>query len=566
MTRQHPHQPTGSTPTPCDPAWRQVSADLTDLLAVILGTGGTTVVATPGAGHGAAGAYLKAHNVVELDTDLCCPGLAPDEMDVADSFDHFWYPVLIGVLCHQSAHVRHSQWDLDDAWPFWVARSAVLLEEVRIEAAHLKRRPDDRQWLRSAADQLQPAAAAASSYPLLDLAQAAEAACLTLGRVDAGVFDRTDPGITAARQALHAVLGADLLNRLQQLWRGAIICPDTDTGRMKDLAVAWSRALINRQAKDRANTAAATGAFTAVEDAIADALAQIAADAPTAADPDAATGWNLTGGGGGAGGNSTAEAGKQLWDKFTSPEAERDPTSEEHAAKATLGAAIKKAAQRPPGHTSAPAALPPGRLNMRGVQSAAAQRAAGALVSAQMWKQRAKAAPADPEARVGIAVDVSGSMSDWFDPAGSAAWIFAHATKISGGAAAATTFGERPRALLAVGETPEKVPQPVLEYATDHADVAIAGLIAALDLDQADGNTRALVLITDGDLAASQRQVVADQCKQLTEAGCAVIQLGPARSRPLAHAEHIPCPKPSAVIDVLADAVTDALAKAAKAT
>ncbi|MDA1359786.1 hypothetical protein O1R50_09140 [Glycomyces luteolus] len=563
-----PHNRTKTVPTPCHPDWQDVSQGLTALLATMTGGARITVTASPGAAHGAPGCFLRDLGIVELDADRCFPGMDPADIDVTDTFDHFWYPTAIGVLAHEAAHVRNTRWIVDESWPALVGRAAMLLEEVRIEAAHLKYRPGDRQWLRSASADLDlgtgSGGVSAALYPLLGLWYAADAACRCLGRVDAGVLDATDAGIGAARTAITAVCGADLLGKLETIWRDAIATANHDGDRMRDLAVAWCRLLISQQAKEVAAAAAAAGTLDQATEAAAEALADAAADTPTAADPDASAGWDISGSGGVPGGSSTAEAGRKLWDKFTSPRASRDATDDERAAARQLAATIRKAAQRPRTHTKTPSQVPPGRLRMRGALNAKAQQTSGALVTAQPWQQRTKQTPPDPQARVGIAVDVSGSMGDWFDPAGACAWIFAHATDASGGSAAATTFGERARAMLAVGEVPQQVPLPVLEYATDHADVAIAALIESLDLDSEDGNARFLVLITDGDLAQDQVKLVAAQCKTLTESGCAILQLGPDRSTHLADAEFVGIDQPAEAIDVIADAVTDALHAAAQ--
>jgi hypothetical protein len=52
------------------------------------------------------------------------------------------YPALWGVLVHEAAHTDHTRWKM----PAGSAEvsAALLLEESRIEAAHLTRRPGDR--------------------------------------------------------------------------------------------------------------------------------------------------------------------------------------------------------------------------------------------------------------------------------------------------------------------------------------------------------------------------------------------------------------------------------------
>jgi hypothetical protein len=559
------HTQTGLAATRCHPDWRQVSADLTDLLTTVTGRSGLRVVASPGAAHGAAACYLIDLDVVELDSDRCFPGIDPDTMDVADTWDHYCYPAGIGALLHEAAHIGHSLWRADASWPALIGQIARLLEEPRIEAAQVKARPHDRQWLRACADDIVLADFDPGQLraPLVGLWQAAKAALLCLGRVSAGVFDATDTGIGAARAALEAALTPALLGELEQVWTDALACTDNDVDAMGNCADRWYRVLTSPAAQ-----AIAAERAEAIDEAIAaatESIGDIATQVPSpTSDPAAGEAWSTGGSGSGPGGQSTAEAGRRLFKRFTTARTTREPSTEERTAAAKLGRVLKQASQRPRHRAKAPSALPPGNLRMRGALTASAQRAAGAMVTAQPWRQRQKGLPPDPVVRVGIALDVSASMGPWLDPACAAAWMLAHAASEIGGLAAATAFGERARALLAPGEPPAKVPVPVREGCTDHADVAIAALMEQLGLAHKDGNARLLFIVGDGDLTGRQVKPVAAQCKALREAGCAVVQIGPQRSTALDHADVVIVDDPADAIDLIATTVAQALREAAK--
>jgi len=111
----------------------------------------------------------------------------------------------------------------------------MILEESRVEAAHLTRRPQDRPWLRAMIQSLILSEITLDPTPTdpTDLTGggfggvaagrsrtvAAQAAGLVLARVDAHVLteDETRP----VRDAVTAVLGADLVAELAQGVRGA---------------------------------------------------------------------------------------------------------------------------------------------------------------------------------------------------------------------------------------------------------------------------------------------------------------------------------------------------------
>ncbi|MBF6341898.1 hypothetical protein IU450_39385, partial [Nocardia abscessus] len=89
---------------------------------------------------------------------------------------------------------------------------AKLLEESRIEAAQLRRRPDDRHWLRASATEIvigdNGGETAAAQIPPTTYATAHNAA-LVLGRVDAGVLEKSE--CAALLLEIESILGTDTL-------------------------------------------------------------------------------------------------------------------------------------------------------------------------------------------------------------------------------------------------------------------------------------------------------------------------------------------------------------------
>ncbi|MFF3517367.1 hypothetical protein ACFYX0_38565, partial [Streptomyces sp. NPDC002573] len=110
----------------------------------------------------------------------------------------------------------------------------------------------------------------------------------------------------------------------------------------------------------------------------------------------------------------------------------RPPTPSEKAAAGHLARALRAAAYRERTVTVTASAVPPGRLNMRGALARDAQKAAGALPTAQPWIRTQRRQGPTPPLRVGIAVDVSGSMRAAAHPIASAAWILAKAAALTG--------------------------------------------------------------------------------------------------------------------------------------
>ncbi|MFB6557056.1 hypothetical protein ACFCWX_45305, partial [Streptomyces sp. NPDC056405] len=88
----------------------------------------------------------------------------------------------------------------------------------------------------------------------------------------------------------------------------------------------------------------------------------------------------------------------------------RPPEAGEKAAAGRLARALRAAAYRERTTTVTASAAPPGRLNMRQALARDAQRAAGATPTATPWTRTVHRPTPTPPLRVGIAVDVSGTM------------------------------------------------------------------------------------------------------------------------------------------------------------
>ena len=105
----------------------------------------------------------------------------------------------------------------------------------------------------------------------------------------------------------------------------------------------------------------------------------------------------------------------------------RTPTADERTAARVLARALSTAGVRERVAVKSTSPIPPGRLRMRGALAADAQRAAGAVVTAEPFTRTTRLVAPAPPLRLGIACDVSGSMGYLRRPVASTAWILAHA-------------------------------------------------------------------------------------------------------------------------------------------
>jgi hypothetical protein len=563
-----------ATPTdPTDPTWLALSVAMTDEVPVIADRDDLLVSIAPGAGRGAPACFLPALATIEVD-GYHLGGVDPATVAPHRIGDRARYAPAWGLLVHECGHARHSVWEAPPGTAPGAVAAAMLLEESRIEAAQVRRRPDDRHWLRASATHLiladtksiEPGCA-----PAMIPADAAHTAALLLARVDAGIL--TSDEVEPVTRTVTTVLGQETLDELCAIWTAAHTVDDTDADAMIELGRRWCEVLGTDPADPPTDPAdrCSTGP-SAMTGAIADALRRIdsaVAREPVPADPGpaapdpasaddvaraaaealAATVFGAaTAGAPGTGGASPVTG-------------TRAPTQAERRAARLVGRALTTAGHRERVATRVTSALPPGRLRMRGALAADAQRAAGALPTAEPFSRTVRRAVPTPPLRLGIACDVSSSMLMFTRPVASAAWILAHAAGYARVPAttATVTFGEKVHPITAPGATPSRVTTFGAPDGYEVIDQAIDTLDGALGLSRP-GAARLLVIVSDGIFSPAPRGAAQAALDRLNRSGCGVLWLAPDRyATPLRGATVHPLADPATTAQAIAKAATAAL-------
>jgi hypothetical protein len=517
--------------------WLTLSAALTECVADIAEREDLMVKCAPGAGDGAPGCFFPRLATVELDGNHL--GVDPSTCDPSRPSDRERYAALWGVLVHEAAHARHTAWELPSGALSAAVSAALMLDESRIEAAQLARRPGDRRWLRAATRTLILADVKEAGMTMWD---AGHAAALLLARVDAGVLDEDEP--RALARTVEDVLGRDRLGELRRIWRAAQSTSDDAGQAMLALGRDWCRVLGIEPEQDAPGPGgegcASSESSSPLTEAINAALTAVAiADAAVpSSDPRKAAARTAER----ADRERAATIAERVFkshevgpSRSGSPIREaRPPTAAEQAAARRLSRALRAAAHRDRVATASMSAAPPGRLRMREVLVAEAQRAAGAIPSAEPFTRTVRRSVPSPPLRLGIACDVSGSMAALAKPVASAAWILARAAAHVPDARSATVvFGESVHPVTYPGANPTVVREFAAVDRTEEFCDAVDALDAALGLSRP-GAARLLVIVSDGQYRSDQRSGGQKRISRLRHAGCGVLWLTLAtHARPL---------------------------------
>jgi hypothetical protein len=133
-------------------AWLAFSAKMTAQVAPVAGRPDLTVTVAPGAGRGAPACFIPASAEIEVNADHL--PVDPATADPASPADRERYPALWGATVHECAHAAHSRWRAPTGTSAAWSAAATALEESRIEARQVRRRPADRAWLRACTCQI----------------------------------------------------------------------------------------------------------------------------------------------------------------------------------------------------------------------------------------------------------------------------------------------------------------------------------------------------------------------------------------------------------------------------
>lgn len=486
-----------------------------------------------------------------------------------------WY----GCVLHQIAHQAHTSLS-----PFALGDEACLvLEELRVEAALVRERPQDVKYLAVHAVATTPPPAHAARWLL------ASYAALTLGRADAGVYPAAL--VQPLRSHLEDALTARTLSGLRQLWQDALTVADHDDAALLKVADAWRRRVGGPPPRTRTGTCfidpsllphAATGEFedptrpdlaphlrdavgewaaldlqalferglkeSAHEARMREVAQQAAVNASHKRDArkarqqadrikkkyakELAQADALCDDAGDDGDDGddtsnsstgdTVDTGGARTTRASKTVSYRAPDGEDIDFAKGLTRELRRAQFRGAARVTRDSPVPPGRLRGREMVLREVQRLNRQEMTAKPFRVTVTRDNPEPPLTLGLLLDTSGSMSWASSIFGSFAWAAAHAMSAVDGTFTAVTFGGRPKPLVLPGRAPTNVPEHRAGRGREMFVDGVHLVDGLIGLEESKG-ARVLLVCSDGRYGREETRQAARVVSDLVDAGVHVL-------------------------------------------
>ena len=202
----------------------------------------------------------------------------------------------------------------------------------------------------------------------------------------------------------------------------------------------------------------------------------------------------------------------------------RTPTGAERSASVLIGRWLEKAKYRERDIIEKSSEVPPGRLRTRAIVQREALRSRGVITKSEPFRKKVRKHTDDPTLKVGIMVDISGSMGSAMNPMATTAWVMSSAVNRIQGECAMVYFGNDVFPVLKSGQKLEQVNVYSAEDGTEKFERAYKALEGSLNLLNGSG-ARLLVIVSDGCYSGNEPANVRRAMAQCEKAGVAVVWL-----------------------------------------
>jgi hypothetical protein len=514
---------------------------------------------------GAPAAFNPKSAEIEVNTNEAFGKLViPNDVgDLTKRYDQLEHPVACGAIFHEACHARFSRWSLEQASKDLDKNefsSLVILEEGRIEAWGAKLDAENKVFLHASAMKIVLGDLDAHLEKLDTTEGAARLSALTLARVDAGILNSYD--VERVEEVLETVLTKEVLDKLRSVWlRFQAHEKHSDPAELYDLAKEWVKIISER--RDETGESENDGAegfsfepeqgeggeggeggkelsetakkiLAALQDAIENTEVSAQGDVIEAQlDQEAKEEVE-------AKNNSAEERAKnkkianEVFSKFGAGTSDSDektnsrlverrkPTSEERSSAVKVSRLLQRAKYRDRSIQEFNSVIPGGRLRTRAAVQGAALKAKGVQSQVAPWRHTKRKHTETPELKVGLMVDISGSMGAAMNPMATTAWVLSEAVRRIQGKVGMVYFGNDVFATLKPGQHLRDVQVFTASDNTEKFGKAFSALDGEFNLIHGTG-ARLLVVVSDGYYKGEERQNARSIVKRATANGVGVL-------------------------------------------
>ena len=509
------------------------------------------------------------HDIAEIEInlskafgELVSPTLVGDFRERTTQFD---YPVVSGIIYHEALHARHTNWDfeyLKNNLDNTEGQAFMLLEESRIELRGVTERPENRQFLRASALEmaLEDVNAERLSEIGSDLWQTAKLTALSIARVDSGVLEVSDT--QEIYDSVLPILGQELFDELRKVWIEFQSLGVPQIERAVELAKKWVELLRQADPEGEPNSGSAfdesdesegegegdsqseSQSSSSVMQKLIKKLSESALTTELNANDSLAEQQQKENWQNEAKqrqseakkSNERKQVAKQVFHKqhehnggsgsSSTIREKRQPTSSERASAVQIAKSLEKAKYRERSVHTRKTQAPIGKLIMRNAIQNKALEAVGQRGELPSWKYKTRKHTDDPTLRLGIMVDVSGSMGGAMTAMGSTAWIMGEAGRRIQAETAMIYYGSGIFPTLRRGQRLSEVTIYTAPDGTEKFAEAFEALDGELGLTFGDG-VRMLVIVSDGNYTPSQTERAKSIMRECKQNGVAVLWITP---------------------------------------
>jgi Mg-chelatase subunit ChlD len=535
--------------------WLPTGARIGELVNTWAGRSDIVAYVGPGAGGPTPACFNPICAEVEINIDAAFgKGITPEMIgDLTNRDNLFEWPRASGAIFHEALHARYSRYSLEAAQKElskYEFHAFMSLEESRIEKHGVDNFPANRVFLRACALEivLHDIQEQTEQHLSHGVRSIAGLAALTCARVDAGSLDTED--IEEIKAIVVEHLGQDVYDSIRQIWiKFQSHDNHTDPKYLYELAREWEK-ILSQLAKetgeqpevgmpaDKGILILIDAVMEDLKEAIEEAASNVAiATGDEVQEQEQKEDWQKVV-------DLRSKAARQqrdheqvAHDVFSKSTAEinstgsgsllketRSPTPAERSAAVKIAQLLEKAKYRERDETEIQSILPPGRLRTRAVVQQAAYKAQGSMMNAEPWRRTVRKHTDDPTLKVGVMVDISGSMSAAMEPMAATAWAMSEAARRVQGRCAMVYYGSGVFPTLKPGQHLDQVNVYTAPDSTEKFDKAFKSLDGSLGLLQSTG-ARLLVVVSDGVYTETELDNAKHWVRECERNGVAVLWL-----------------------------------------